>query len=103
MAPVAIPPPTTPPMVAIPEAMAAAPVVPAAPADAAKVAPKVPDVADMIVAPDPPTTADAVEAADAAVKPPPAKPTFVDRVIFLCMTFSKISELAPQAGISSQT
>lgn len=83
IAPVAIPPPTTEPTVAIPDDIAAPPARPEAPAADANAAPVVPAVADMIVAADPPTTAEAVLAATKAVAAEPAAPTTVDFFMFI--------------------
>lgn len=92
IAPVAIPPPTTLPMAAMPEAMDAPPAVPAAPADDAIAAPSVPDVADIMVAAEPPATAEAVEPAAAAVAPAPARPALVEFLISLVI-FSSLIKL----------
>lgn len=71
IAPVAIPPPTILPIVAIPEAIAA-PVVPA--------------VALIIVAADPPITAWAVTAAVVVVAIAPAPATYVEFLVFLAIS-----------------
>ena len=81
IAPTAIPPPK--PNAAIPDDIAAPPARPEAPAADAKAAPVVPAVADMIVAADPPITAEAVLAATKAVAAEPAAPTAVDFFIFM--------------------
>ncbi|EAO2488068.1 hypothetical protein D0059_25715 [Salmonella enterica] len=66
----------------MPDEIAAAPAVPEAPATEANAAPVVPAVADIIVAAEPPTTADAVLAATPAVAAPPTPPTIVDAFTF---------------------
>ncbi len=85
IAPAAIPPPTTLPIDAMPDAIAAPPAVPAAPAVAANAAPVVPAVADIIVAAEAPTTVDAVVAAVAAVAAAPTPPTTVEPLTPLLM------------------
>lgn len=82
-APVAIPPPTTEPMDAIPDDIAAAPAVPDVPAKDAKVAPVVPAVADMMVAAEPPATADAVLAAVPTAPAAPSEPATVEPLMLL--------------------